>query len=114
MVVEFQEGKRNRPRVAQRKNCRPGLTVEIANAACAEVAGSLALPILIAALASASVRSNAPEPGSSSVPFIADDYPRALRLARSMHRPLFIDAWAPWCHTCRSMRAFVFTDPALA
>jgi tetratricopeptide (TPR) repeat protein len=28
--------------------------------------------------------------------------------------PLFVDAWAPWCHTCLSMRSYVFPDPALS
>ncbi|MFY0571893.1 thioredoxin family protein [Archangium lansingense] len=48
------------------------------------------------------------------LPFIEDDYPRALAEAKSRGLPLFVDTWAPWCHTCRSMRAFVFTDEALA
>lgn len=48
------------------------------------------------------------------LPFIDDDYARALAQARHEKRPLFVDAWAPWCHTCRSMRAFLFTDGALA
>ena len=42
------------------------------------------------------------------------DYPRALQEARSRKLPLFIEAWAPWCHSCRSMRAFVFTSRDLA
>lgn len=53
-------------------------------------------------------------PAKMAVPFIADDYPKALALARARKVPIFIDATAPWCHTCRSMEAFVFTDPSLA
>lgn len=49
----------------------------------------------------------------SSLPFIEDDYPRALAEAQKRSLPLFVDAWAPWCHTCRFMRAYVFTDPSL-
>ena len=47
------------------------------------------------------------------LPFIEDDYGRALSEARARRVPLFIDAWAPWCHTCLSMRSYVFSDPAL-
>ncbi len=45
--------------------------------------------------------------------FIEDDYPRALALARSRKVPLFVDAWASWCHSCLSLRAYVFPDPRL-
>ncbi|MEO6420291.1 MAG: thioredoxin family protein, partial [Polyangiaceae bacterium] len=45
------------------------------------------------------------------LPFIEDDYAKALAEARAKHLPLFVDAWATWCHTCMSMRAYVFTDP---
>ena len=48
-----------------------------------------------------------------AIAFIEDDYPRALAEARARGVPLFVDAWAPWCHTCLSMRAFVFPDAAL-
>jgi tetratricopeptide (TPR) repeat protein len=47
------------------------------------------------------------------LPFIADDYPKALAFARAERKPIFLEAWAPWCHSCRSMRAFVFNDKAL-
>jgi hypothetical protein len=30
------------------------------------------------------------------VPFINDDYPRALAEARAKRVPIFIEAWAPW------------------
>jgi endonuclease YncB( thermonuclease family) len=31
-----------------------------------------------------------------TLPFIADDYARALAEARAQKLPLFIEAWAPW------------------
>jgi thioredoxin-like negative regulator of GroEL len=45
--------------------------------------------------------------------FVEDDYARALAEARSRGVPLFVDTWATWCHTCLSMRSYVFPDPAL-
>ncbi|WNG51168.1 thiol reductase thioredoxin [Archangium minus] len=48
------------------------------------------------------------------LPFIEDDYARALEEAKAKGLPLFVDTWAPWCHTCRSMKAYVFTDATLA
>jgi hypothetical protein len=30
------------------------------------------------------------------LPFIADDYRKALSQARARKRPLFVEAWAPW------------------
>lgn len=30
------------------------------------------------------------------LPFIEDDYPRALAEARHLNRPLFVEAWATW------------------
>jgi len=55
---------------------------------------------------------NAPPPPTIS--FIEDDWARALTEGKRTHRSIFVDAWAPWCHTCSSMRVFVFADPALA
>jgi thiol-disulfide isomerase/thioredoxin len=56
----------------------------------------------------------APSPAAqSSLAFIEDDYPRALAQARALGKPLFVDAWAPWCHTCLSMRSYVFPDEAM-
>ena len=48
-----------------------------------------------------------------AITFIEDDYPRALADARETNRPLFIDEWASWCHSCLSMREYVFRDAAL-
>ena len=52
-------------------------------------------------------------PHALAVPFHSDDYDVALAEARAKNVPLFVDAWATWCHTCRSMKAFVLTDPSL-
>ncbi len=48
------------------------------------------------------------------LPFIHDDYSRALAEARAKKKPIFVDAWAPWCHSCLSLRSYVLTDPSLA
>jgi hypothetical protein len=47
---------------------------------------------LIAVLAAVS----APLCAASNLPFIDDDYARALGEARARKLPLFIEAWAPW------------------
>ena len=53
-------------------------------------------------------------PGAKGpLPFIDDDYPRAVAEAKAKNLPLFVEMWAPWCHTCRSMQAYVFTDETL-
>jgi len=84
------------------------------------------LPILLVALAgcaSVSVSAAPPvggpptsqqAPAASPPSFVQDDYAHALALARERRVPLFVDAWAPWCHTCLSMHANVFTDRRLA
>ena len=35
-------------------------------------------------------------PPRSSLPWIEDDYGRALSEARSRKLPIFVEAWAPW------------------
>ncbi len=52
-------------------------------------------------------------PPQSALPFIEDDYTAARRQAESTGRLLVVDVWAPWCHTCLSMRNFVLPDPLL-
>ncbi len=56
-------------------------------------------------------RGEQPKP---AVPFVSDDIPAALEQARSQQKALFVDAWAPWCHTCLSMHHYVFPAPMLA
>lgn len=50
---------------------------------------------------------------TAALPFIEDNFARARAEAKRRHQPIFVDAWAPWCHACLSLRAFVFSDPAL-
>lgn len=57
---------------------------------------------------------NVSSPAKSVLPFIEDDFAAARRQARETNRLLVVDAWATWCHSCLSMRNFVFTDPLLA
>jgi tetratricopeptide (TPR) repeat protein len=54
-----------------------------------------------------------PAATGARLPFIEDDYGRALSEARARGLPLFIDAWATWCHSCLSMRSYVLSDPSL-
>ena len=51
--------------------------------------------IFAAGLAGAVVASPAPAK-KPALPFIEDDYPRALAEARSKKIPIFVEAWAPW------------------
>ncbi len=45
--------------------------------------------------------------------FLHDDFEGARAQAASQDKLLFVDAWAEWCHTCKSMKSFVLSDPAL-
>ncbi len=49
-------------------------------------------------------------PGGPRV--VEDDYARALAEAKKAKKLLFVDAWAPWCHTCVFMREHVLNQPA--
>jgi hypothetical protein len=37
-----------------------------------------------------------PASAAGSLPFVADDYARALADARARNLPLVVDVWAPW------------------
>ena len=47
------------------------------------------------------------------VAWFKDSYADAQRCARARGVPLVIDFWAPWCHTCLSMKHYVLVDPSL-
>jgi hypothetical protein len=52
----------------------------------------LGLALLLALAAGPAVAAT-PKP---VLPFITDDYDRALEVARQQQLPLFIESWAPW------------------
>ena len=71
----------------------------------------LSLSVLAAPAAAAPHTSTAAPP--SGIVFLEDDYRGALAKARAEKKPLFLDSWATWCHSCLSMRSFVFPDAGL-
>jgi len=57
------------------------------------------------------------QPASSAalepLAFVEDDYPKAIAAAKVSAKPLFVDVWATWCHTCMSMKEFVLPAPEM-
>jgi hypothetical protein len=59
----------------------------------AMVALLISVPLVVGAAEGPRVPATAPK---EALPFIEDDYPRALAEARARKLPLFVDSWAPW------------------
>ncbi len=55
-----------------------------------------------------------PAPKTAALTIIEDDVPKAMAAAKGSGRALFVEVWAPWCHTCLSMKNFVLPDPSIA
>jgi hypothetical protein len=49
----------------------------------------LLIPLLLLAAAS-------PAPAKEALPFIENDYAKAVALGKAKNLPVFVDAWAPW------------------
>jgi len=55
--------------------------------------GRLATLVLFVALGATGPAAG---PAAKVLPWVEDDYPRALAQARARSVPLFVEAWAPW------------------
>ena len=91
--------------------------------------GAVGLGLLAAGCAGThadAVATNEPEPQHHAVPadpreakwasqiqFVDDDYAGARAKAKAEKKPIFVDSWATWCHSCLSMRSFVLPDAGL-
>jgi len=58
--------------------------------------GLALLALAAAAATGAAAATRADRADSRPLPFLSDDYGRALADARARSLPLFIEAWAPW------------------
>ena len=52
--------------------------------------------LLVIALLTVSTVAGAADAPKEALPFIADDYGRAVAEAKQRKLPIFVDAWAPW------------------
>ncbi len=78
------------------------------------VATSAVAPALTACAAGAPESVTQPGLPPGPVTFLEGDFAGAMSRAAEERRLLFVDAWAPWCHTCLSMRDVVLASPELA
>ncbi|AKV03403.1 Chromosome partition protein smc [Labilithrix luteola] len=55
-----------------------------------------------------------PQAPKAVVPFVENDFARALAEAKATGRPLFVEVGTAWCPPCQQLAREVFPDPALA
>ena len=56
----------------------------------------LVAPVVSLGLTAQPPNKQPPAPQREVLPFVEDDYAKALSEARARRLPLFIEAWAPW------------------
>ncbi len=54
------------------------------------------------------------KPDESKITWIENDWPGALERAKSAGKPIVIDMWADWCHTCLAMKKGTLRDRGLS
>ena len=67
---------------------------------------------MIAALLLALATHAAPN-DASGIAWIENDFDGAVAKAALQGKPVFVDVWALWCHSCQSMKRYVFTDAGM-
>ena len=56
----------------------------------------LSVRLVAMAMVASALGAGTPPPASPVLPFIDDDYDKALTLAKQKRVPIFVEAWAPW------------------
>jgi thioredoxin-like negative regulator of GroEL len=74
-----------------------------------------ATPAEAASAAPQAASEPAPRPARTvtKLRLIDDDIAAARKLAQAESKVLFVEVWAPWCHTCLSMKHYVLPSPAV-
>ncbi len=49
-------------------------------------------------------------PTEGGIQFLHDDWKTAVRLSKSMNKPIFLDAYTTWCGPCKTMSRTTFLD----
>lgn len=93
--------------------CAPAASPPAASPAAPGAPGAPGAPASPAAVAAPAEPAASAAPEALPLRFVEDDLPGATTRARAEGKALFVDAWAPWCHSCLSMKNFVLSDPAL-
>jgi hypothetical protein len=63
---------------------------------CLVLVFALATPVTGVAGTTAPATGSAVLPASPVLPWIADDWPTAVRVAKARKVPIFVENWAPW------------------